>query len=322
MRMNGKLILSAFAGALLLPGIVQAQDNYPAKRITVLVAAGAGGFADSVARIVSDRLSAALGQAVIIENRAGAGGNVGARAVARAEPDGYTILVSTTAMAINEALYENAGYATKEITPVAIVGSSPEVIAVHPDNAAKSLAAFLKPADGLPLQYGTAGNGSGSHIAAEYLFRIVAKGQAQHVPFAGGAPAIANVLANQLNSVVVTLPAITEHLQGGKLRGLAVMSAKRHPAVPDVPTLAEAGYPDYYASSWVGFFVPAATPAGVNARLNAEINKVLGIAEVRARLEKLGLEVTVNDLAATSTYFQSEIAFWTKRVNAIGIKIK
>jgi len=298
------------------------QDNYPSKRITVLVAAGAGGFADSVARIVSDRLAAALGQSVVIENRAGAGGNTGARAVARSEPDGYTILVSTTAMAINEALYENAGYQTKEITPVAIVGSSPEVVAVHPENPAKTLAQFLKPADGLPVLYGTAGNGSGSHIAGEYLFRIVAKGKAQHVPFAGGAPAIQNVLANQLNSVVVTLPAITEHLQAGKLRGLAVMSAKRHPAVPEVPTLAEAGYPEYYAASWVGFFVPSATPGPINGKLNAEINKVLDNNEVRGRLEKLGLEIMKNELPATSKFFQDEIAFWTKRVEAIGVKIK
>jgi tripartite-type tricarboxylate transporter receptor subunit TctC len=299
-----------------------AQDNYPSKRITVLVAAGAGGFADSIARIFSERLSAALGQPVVIENRAGAGGNTGARAVARSEPDGYTILVSTTAMAINEALYASPGYATKEITPVAIVGSSPEVVAVHPDNAAKTLAQFLKPADGLPVQYGTAGNGSGSHIAAEYLFRIVAKGQSQHVPFAGGAPAIQNVLSNQLNSVVVTLPAITQYLQGGKVRGLAVMSPKRHPAIPDVPTLAEAGFPDYYASSWVGFFVPSATPAGINAKLNDEINKVVSNADVRARLEKLGLEVTANGLPATNSFFQEEIKFWTTRVNAIGLKIQ
>ncbi len=315
----------AVTGAMILcaiPAAVQAQDVYPSRRITVIVAAGAGGFADGVARIVSDRLSSALGQPVIIENRAGAGGNIGARAVARAAPDGYTILVSTTSMAINETLYENMGYATQEIIPVAIAGSAPEVIAVHPSHPAKTLAEFLKPADGLPVQYGTAGNGSGSHIAAEYLFRMIAKAPAQHVPFAGGAPAVANVLANQLNSVVATMPALTEHINAGTLRGLGVASAKRAAAIPNVPTLAESGFPDYYAASWVGFFVPAATDRQIAVKLNASINDVLRTPDVQARLEKIGLEVMVNDLAATAKFFQDEVAFWSKRVTTIGIKVK
>ncbi len=319
---SARSLALALAACTAAAGSAAAQDAYPSKRITVLVSAGAGGFIDAIARIVSERLSASLGQPIIVENRAGAGGNIAARAVARGEPDGYTILAATTAMAINEALYANPGYATKEITPVAIVGSAPEMIAVHPDNAAKTLAQFLKPADGLSVQYGTAGNGTGSHIAAEYFFRNVAKAQSQHVPFAGGAPAISNALANQLNSIVVTMLAITEHVRAGKLRGLAVMSAKRHPAIPDVPTLGEAGYPDYYAASWGGFFVPSATPAAVSAKLNAEINKAIATPDVRARLEKLGLELMANDLAATGNFFQNEIKFWTTRVNAIGLKIQ
>ncbi len=305
-----------------LPSQTQAQEAYPSRRINVIVAAGAGGFADGVARIVGDRLQASLGQSVIVENRAGAGGNIGARAVAKAAPDGYTILVSTTSMAINETLYENMGYATSEIVPVAIAGSSPEVIAVHPSHPAKTLAEFLRPADGLPVQYGTAGNGTGSHIAAEYLFRVIAKAPAQHVPFAGGAPAIANVLANQLNAVVATMPALTEHIEAGKLRGIGVASAKRAKAIPGVPTLGEAGFPDYYAASWVGFFVPSATPAAITARLNGSINDALRIPDVQARMEKIGLEITINDLPATAKYFQNEIAFWSTRVTAIGIKVK
>ncbi len=316
----GFLLTGMALGLLILPA--QAQDVYPSRRITVLVAAGAGGFADGVARIVSDRLQVLLGQPVIVETRAGAGGNIGARAVAKSAPDGYTILVSTTSMAINETLYENMGYATNEIVPVAIAGSSPEVIAVHPSHPAKTLAEFLKPTDGLPVQYGTAGNGSGSHIAAEYLFRVIAKAPAQHVPFAGGAPAVANVIANQLNAVVATMPALTEHIQAGTLRGLGVASAKRPKAIPQVPTLAEGGFPDYFAASWVGFFVPSPTPAAISSRLNTAINDALRIPDVQARLEKIGLEVTINDMPATAKYFQDEIAFWSKRVTAIGIKVK
>ena len=299
----------------------QAQDAWPSRRITVVVAAAAGGFADSVARIVAERLSAALGQPIIIENRAGAGGNIGARGVAQSAPDGYSIVVSTASMAINPTLYDSMGYSMTDLVPVAIVGSSPEVIAVHPSHPAKTLAEFLKPADGLPVQFGTAGIGSGSHIAAEYLFRVLAKAPAQHVPHAGGAPAVANVLANQLNSIVATMPALTSHINAGTLRGLGVASARRQAAIPNVPTLAEAGFPDYYAASWAVFFVPAATPGAVTARLNAEINTILRNPEIQARFDKMGFETMINDLPATQTFFQNEVAFWSKRVSAIGVKV-
>lgn len=319
----GKGMRAAFITATLaLTTAVSAQEKYPSRRISIVVAAGAGGFADAVTRIIAEKIGPVLGQPVVIENRGGAGGNIAARAVVRSEPDGHTILVSTTSMAINGALYENMGYATGDITPAAIVGAAPEVLAVHPDHPAKSLAEFLKPADGLPVLFGTAGNGSGSHIAAEYLFKILAKAPARHVPFPGGAPAITNVLANQLNSVVATMPALTAHIQSGKLRGLVVMSAKRPAAIPQVPTLEQSGYPGYYASSWVGFFVPSKTNSKTVSILNETINSAIKDPGVKQRFEKLGLEPMINDIPATNKFFQEEIAFWSKRVSALGIKIK
>ena len=314
--------LAAFAAlAVLVSETAHAQQSYPAQPVKVVVAAGAGGFADAVARMVSEALSPRIGQTIVIENRGGAGGNIAARAVAQSAPDGYTVLVSTTSMAINGTLYKNMGYATADITPVAIVGSSPEVIAVNPSNPAKSVAQFLKPADGKPVQFGTAGVGSGSHIAAEYLFKMLAKVPSEHVAFPGGAPAIQNVIGNHLNSVVATMPALTEHIRSGALRGLGVASPKRAVAIPGVPTLVEAGYPDYYASSWVGFFVPSKTETAIVQKLNDGINNVLREAAVRERLEKSGLEIMINDTASTVRFFESEIGHWSTRVKAIGVSI-
>lgn len=161
-------------------GTAQAQSGYPTMSVKVVVAAGPGGFADAVARVVSDAVSPRLGQTFVIENRGGAAGNIAARAVAQSAPDGHTVLVSTAWMAINGTLYRTMGYATADITPVAIVGSSPGVIAVYPAHPAKTLAQYLRPADGKPVQFGTAGVGSGSHIAAEYLFKVLAKVSAEH----------------------------------------------------------------------------------------------------------------------------------------------
>ena len=316
-----RMAVAVVAGAYLAAGSARAQQAYPTQAVRIIVAAGAGGFADAVTRVIGDHLGARLGQSIVIENRAGAGGNIGARAVAQSSPDGHTVLVSTTSMAINGTLYKAPGYATSDITPVAIVGASPEVIVVHPSHPARTLAQFLKPADGKPLQFGTAGVGSGSHIAGEYLFKVLAKAPAEHVAFAGGAPAIQNLIGNHLNAVVGTMPAFTEHFRSGALRGIAVMAPRRAEANPDVPTLAEGGYPDFHAASWVGFFAPARTEAAVVTRLNGAINEVLGLAPVIERLRRSGLDIIVNGPADTQRFFQGEIDHWTTRVKALGLSI-
>ncbi len=236
-----------------------AQQQYPSQAITIVVAAAAGGFADGVARAIGERLGERLGQRVIVENKGGAGGNLGARTVAQATADGHTILVSTTSMAINGTLYKSMGYATDDISPVAIVGSAPESIVVHPDNPAKNLAELVQAGRSKSIEYGTAGVGSGSFIAAEYLFRNLAKVQTVHVPFPGGAPAVTAVLGNHIGAIAATVSPLIPHINSGALRGLGIASAKRHAVVPSVPTYAESGFPDFYAASWVGFFVPSRT---------------------------------------------------------------
>jgi tripartite-type tricarboxylate transporter receptor subunit TctC len=231
----------ALATSSIAPAAAQTQPSGPP--ITIIVAAAAGGFADGVARTIGDKISERLGQKVVVENKGGAGGNLGARTVATAAPDGNTILVSTTSMAINGTLYKNMGYATSDITAVAIVGSAPEAIVVHPSNPAKTLKEFITNASGKPIEYATAGVGSGSYIAAEYLFKILAKVQTVHVPFPGGAPAVTAVLGNHVGALAATVSPLIVHINAGKLRGLGIASAKRYPVVPDVPTYAKTALP-------------------------------------------------------------------------------
>jgi tripartite-type tricarboxylate transporter receptor subunit TctC len=312
---------TALAGLVLAFGQPAAAQPYPSQPITIVVAAAAGGFADGVGRSVGDRLSAKLGQRVIVENRGGAAGNLGARAVAASKPDGHTILVSTTAMAINGTLYKNMGYRTADITPAAIVGSAPEAIVVNPKSPAKTLADFIKLARQKPIEFGTAGIGSGSFIAAEYLFKVIAKTQTVHVPFPGGAPAVTALLGGHIGAVAATVTPLIPHINSGKLRGLGLASAKRHPVVPDVPTYAENGIPNFYAASWVGFFVPSKTDSAVIAKLNATINEIIREDAIQARLKRFALEPMYGNPAETASFFKSEVERWGKMVKTLGLSI-
>lgn len=309
------LVFAALSGR---PALAQ---QYPSQTITIIVAAAAGGFADGVARTVGERLGQRLGQSVVIENRGGAGGNLGARAIAQSKPDGHSILVSTTSMAINGTLYKNLGYAMSDITPVAIVGSAPEAIVTHPSNPAKNLAEFIQAAKSKSVEYGTAGLGTGSYIAAEYLFKVIAKAQTVHVPFPGGAPAITALLGGHVGAVAATVSPLITHINSGSIKGLGIASAKRFPVVPNVPTYAENGFPDFYAASWVGFFVPSKTDQAVIGRLNATIDEVLRSPDVQERLKTFGLEPRYGNYAETVKFFNSEVDHWGKMVKTLGISI-
>jgi tripartite-type tricarboxylate transporter receptor subunit TctC len=316
---HGVLLPLALAALSLSPGSLRAQ---PASQpITIVVAAAAGGFADGVARTIGDKISERLGQKVVVENKGGAGGNLGARTVATSAPDGNTILVSTTSMAINGTLYKNMGYATADITAVAIVGSAPEAIVVHPSNPSKDLREFIEAARGKTIEYATAGVGSGSHIAAEYLFKVLAKAQTVHVPFPGGAPAVTAVLGNHVGALAATVSPLIVHINAGSLRGLGIASAKRDPVVPNVPTYAENGFADFTAASWVGFFVPSKTDGAVVGRLNAAINEALNDPAVQDRLKRFGLAPRQGTVAETAQFFNSEVGHWGKMVQTLGLSI-
>jgi len=302
-------------------GVVRAQ-SYPTRDITFIVAFAPGGVADTLARIVGKGLSERLGHTVVVENRGGAGGNIAAATVARAAPDGYTLLVTTTAVAINETLRPNKGFAASDLKPIAIVASSPESFVTGPNNPAANLAEFLKTAKGKNITFASAGVGSGSHIAAEYFFKEIAKISATHVPFQGGAPAIAATIGGQVDVMATTLGGgAAAQIAHGKLKGLGVASVKRVSVTPNVPTYAEAGYP-FEASSWVGVFAPAGTSPEITAKLNAAIEEVMKDPALRQKLTAIGFDPMEGSQAQAETYFKSEVAKWGKMVKTLGLSIK
>ena len=311
---------SAFIlGCVIAAGAAMAQP-YPSKPVRVVVAFAVGGFADGVARLVGQKLSERLGQPVVIDNRGGAGGNIAAKLVAGAPSDGYTLLVNTAAMSINVSLYRNPGFDIfKDFVPVALTGSTPGLFAVHVSNPANSLQELIRSAKGKRVTYATAGIGSSSHLAGDYLLRTLAGLDATHVPFQGGGPAVTAALANQVEVLSLSMPPVVPHIKGGRLKGLAVSSLKRVAALPDVPTVTEGGFPNFEERSWVGYFAPAGTPAAIVKKLNSEINQALGLADVRARLDALGLEPQPGTAAEFSTYVKAEVAKWAQIVKTAGV---
>ena len=295
-----------------------AAQSYPSQNVTVIVAFPAGGLADIIGRLVSAKLGDRLKNNIVVENRGGAGGNLAAKAVAGAAPDGHTLLVTTTALAVNYTASKNKGFENSDLRPVAIVAISPDVFAVHPSNPAKDLKAFVAAAKDKSFTYGSAGVGTGPYIGAEYFFKEVAKVKYVHVPFQGGAPAITAALGNHVDGLVLTLPPTVPHIRSGALRGLGVASDKRNQAIPDVPTFAEMGFANFQSGSWVGVFAPAKTPDAVVAKLNAEINALMKEPDSLDRLAKAGFDPVVKNLAETNEYFKNDADRWGAMVKAIG----
>jgi tripartite-type tricarboxylate transporter receptor subunit TctC len=312
----GAMLVGAVAlSSLAQPSLAQ---TYPSQNVTVIVAFPAGGLADIIGRLVSTKLEGLLKQSFVVENRGGAGGNIAAKTVAGAAPDGYTLLATTSGLAANMTASKNKGFEQSDLRPIAFVAISPDVIAIHPSNPAKDLKQFIANAKDKSFTYASAGAGTGPQIGAEYFFKVVADVKYVHVPFQGGAPAITATLGNHVDALVLTLPPVTPHIRSGALRGIGVASDKRNSAIPDVPTYAEMGYPNVYSGSWVGFFAPAKTPDAVVEKLNTEINAVMKEPDSLDKLAKAGFDPLVKSVAESNDYYKSEVASWGKMVNAIG----
>ena len=295
---------------------------YPSKPIRVAVAFPPGGPVDIIARLMGPKLGELLGQSIVVENVVGAGGNVAAVRVAKAAPDGYTMLAHSSAYAVNPTLIPNAGYdGEKDFIPLAIVASQPNLIVVHAEFPAKTLAELLERARTGKLAFASAGNGTTPHLTGENLFKVRAKVDITHIPFKGGGPAAAAVLSGQppIGSIAGSAP--LPHIKAGKLRALAVSSAQRLAALPDVPTLGELGFPGMEDYTWVGFFVPAGTPADVAQKLNDALLRVARHPQIKERLEALAFDVTAAPLADTAAYVKSELAKWGKVVRDVGAKV-
>jgi tripartite-type tricarboxylate transporter receptor subunit TctC len=309
------------------PFLAQAQATstgsgqaYPSKPVRVIVAFAAGGFADSVSRQISQKLSERTGQQFVVDNRGGAGGNVAARIAADATPDGYTLLAHTAASSINVTLYKDVGFdLLKDFAPVAITVSTPGLFVVLSSHPAKDLPDLIRMYRGKRLTYATAGVGTSSHVAADYLLRVLAKLDAVHVPFKGGGPAITAILGNQVD-LLSGSGASWQFIKQGRMKALAVSSLKRSEALPDVQTVAEAGFPGFEERSWVGFFAPAKTPTAIVNRLNKEINDVLALPDVASSFRSRGMDLHPGSPADFASRLKSEVAMWQKVVQITGVK--
>lgn len=316
MRKVLAVLLAALSGAALAQA---PAAGYPARPVRIVVPFAPGGPSDLVARLIGQRLGERLGQQFVVENRTGAGGNVGVALAAKAPPDGHTILVTSTSLAVNATLTANPGYEVRELAPVVNVASSPNMIVTAPGGA-RSLRELIDASRAKGLAYGSPGNGTTPHLTAEYLFKNLAGLQVMHVPYKGAAPAVTAALTGEVPAVSVALPAAVPHIKAGKLRGLAVMSERRLAAIPEVPTVQESGFPGFEDYTWIGVFVPAGTPPIVIARLNGEVNAHLLQPEVRERLEALGFEPVGGTSARFAAYLKAELDKWARVVRETGAK--
>jgi tripartite-type tricarboxylate transporter receptor subunit TctC len=306
--------------AIAAPTAGHAQStDFPNQRISFVVGFAVGGFADTMARWFATRLGERTGQSVVVQNMEGGGGIRAARRVATAPPDGYTILVTTTSLAINETLVPSRGYAATSLEAVSLPVSAPESLSVSAKSPIKSLAELVNDAKAGKVFMGSAGIGSGSHIAGEYFFKVIAKTPVKHIPFQGGNPAMMGLLTGDVTALAATATALVRNVKNGDVTGLGIAATERSPMLPSVPTFAEAGYPGLSAASWTGFFAPAGTPEAVLAKLNAEINAILQEPEMAKRIENAGLEPTVRSRSETAKAFQTDIANWATMVEAVGI---
>ena len=305
-----------------------AQSAWPSRPIVMIVPQAAGGTNDIVGRLVSQKLGEVLGASVVVENRPGAGGNIGTQVAARANKDGHTLLMTiSSSQAINPALYRNAGFdPVNDFTPVSLMGAVPNVLLVHPSFPAKSvpeLLALVKSKPGF-YQYASAGNGTLNHLLGEMLNNMAGI-SLQHVPYKGVAPALNDVLGGQLPMLFASLPSSLAHIKAGKLRALAVSGATRSPILPDVPTLAET-VPGYNGTLWIGLFAPAGMPQSVFNQLNVAMNKTLASKDLRGKLEQQGVELAgPANKPVTPEQFASllneDIAKWARIVKISGASV-
>jgi tripartite-type tricarboxylate transporter receptor subunit TctC len=316
-----RLLLSL--AALLFSGVLLAQP-YPSRPVRLLVPFAPGGTTDVLARLMGQKLSESLGQQFVIDNRPGAGGNIGTELAARSPADGYTLVMSFDGtMAINPSVYRRLPFdAQKDLAPVASMAQVPLLIVVHPAVPAANLAEFVALAKANPkrINYSSAGHGSTGHLTGE-LFAARAGIEMTHVSYKGGGQAVQDLLGGQIQMLVTALPTVEGHLKGGKLRALAFTSAKRVPGAPEVPTLAESGFPGFDVLSWYGILAPAGTPPDVVRRLNAEINAVLQAPDVRSRLAALGAEPTGGTPEQFAATIRADTARWAKVVGDAAIRI-
>lgn len=309
---------------LLSPLLSVAQSDYPNKPLRLIIGFPPGGSTDIVGRIVALKLGERLGQQVIVDNRGGAGGTIGADFAAKAAPDGYTLTVGTTSThAVAAGAYSKLPYdPVRNFAPISLVAITPYLLVVNPQVPANTLAELVALAKGQPgkLNYASAGNGSTTHLAMEML-KDAAKIDLVHIPYKGNAPADVAILANEVQAVFGSMPALLQNVKANKLRALAVGTARRSPALPEVATVAELGYPGFEAALWLGILAPAGTPQSIIERLNRELTAIVATPDFRSLMDKNGADPISNTPEQFAAMIRSEVDRYTKVVKAIGIKL-
>ncbi|MEO7729264.1 MAG: tripartite tricarboxylate transporter substrate binding protein [Burkholderiales bacterium] len=325
MTMHRILALAALAALAGAPAAV--AQNYPSKQVRIIVGLTAGGTTDLVARILAQKLSETWGQNVIVDNRPGASGMIGADLVAKAAPDGYTLLVTPqTSIAVAPALYGKAPYdAVKDFAPITLAGSTPLLMIVHPSFPPKTFAEFVALAKGSNerggerLTFGSGGIGSSPHMAGELLSARLGV-RMNHIPYKGEGPAIADTIGGQIPIMFANLPVALPHVKAGKLRALANTAAARSPLAPSIPTVAEAGFRDFAIATWYGLLGPAALPGELVARIQRDVARIVNQPDNRERLTGLGVDIIAGTPDEFAAYLRAEIARYTKVIKETGIK--
>lgn len=314
------------AAAVLGPGAAGAlAQEYPKKPITMIVPYPAGGATDILARALGEKLTASLGQQVVIDNRPGANGNIGAQIAAKAAPDGYTLLMSpASTLTHNPSLYSKMPFdPLKDFAPISIVAETPMVVVVNPAVPAKSIKELVDLAKSKPgaLSFASPGTGSSPHLSGE-LFKLMTKTDMVHVPYKGAAPAVTDLVGGQVQLMFDTIVSSLPHVKSGKLRALAVTPAKRSPLRPELPTVAEAGVPGYEATTWFGLLAPAGTPKPIIEKLHNEVVKILKTPDMKSRLDQLGAEPIGNTPEEFTAAMKQEMAKWAKVVADAAVRLE
>ena len=317
-RLTGTLTLAA--ACLCASGMSHAQA-WPAKPVRMIVPIAGGGSTDAISRLVGTKLGEIWGHTVLVENRPGGSTMIGAEVVARATPDGYTMLMATSAFPANFSLFRKVPYKLSDFAPVSNVAESPNVLAVHPSVPAKSvteLIALLRSRPG-QINYGSGGVGGSTHLAAE-LFKLLAKVDVTHIPYKGGGPAVTDLLGGQISMIFGNLPAVLPHVNTGRINVLAIASARRSPTLPNLPTMDEAGVRGFEASTWAGLLMPAGTPQPIIAKFYADLQKIYAQPDMKERMATGGFEAIGNSPKEFAAYLDLEVARWEKVIRAAGIK--
>ena len=319
--MNRPARFALFAASLIAAPACVAQ-NYPDHPIRLVVPFPPGGSTDLVARVVGQKMSESWGQQVVIDNRGGANGMIGADLVAKANPDGYSLVLGTIGpMAINASLYKMPYDIVRDFAPVTYTANIGNVLVVHPSLAAHNVKELIALAKTRQLTFGSSGTGGAPHMAIE-LFKLLAKAPITHIPYKGGGPAMADLVGGQISGSFASMPSAITFIKAGKLRALGVSSNKRSPALPDTPTIAEAGVPGFSVLDWQGMFTTAKTSPEIVRKLNAEIVRILHLPDVVERLTAAGVEIQTSGVKEWGDFVKSEIAKWARVVKEAGVKVE